>query len=86
MEVTKSFGGKAQTTARLNAWRGFATPHTEDSRHFHSANFHLRTLGFGVLLFQFGQTGFQLFELRARSSKYFGLHVEFLAAHHVELA
>jgi hypothetical protein len=25
----------------LNIWRGFATPHAEDSRHFHSAYFQL---------------------------------------------
>jgi hypothetical protein len=36
LEMAKSFAGKAQTTARLNIWRGFATQHAEDSRHFHS--------------------------------------------------
>jgi hypothetical protein len=51
MEMTKFFAGisdsltawaqEAQTTARLNIWRGFATPHAEDSRHFHSAYFQL---------------------------------------------
>src|SRR3569833_4511870 len=44
MEMSKSFAGQAQTTARMDTWRGFATPHAEDSRHFHSTYSRLRAL------------------------------------------